>query len=80
MKQIIVDVRQPEKFKEEHIPNAINIPYNYIIEQLDKLDKNSEILLYCQDGKKSQSVETVLKIEGYNARNLGAYPLVKQGY
>lgn len=77
MKQII-DVRRPEKFKEGHLPDAINIPFNYILDRLDKLDKNNEILLYCQDGKISHSVETVLKIEGYNARSIGAYPILRQ--
>jgi len=78
MTKQIIDIREPYRFKEGHLPHAINIPHNYISDQIEKLDKNNEILLYCQDGKKSHSIETYLKTRGYNAKSIGAYPILKQ--
>lgn len=45
---VVLDARQPFGFDKEHIPNAINIPYNEMTEENTKhLDKSKTYVCYC---------------------------------
>lgn len=65
---IIVDVRT----KEEHIKNAINIPYDVIDKEID-INKDKIIFVYCKSGNRSSKAYNTLKNLGYNVYDLGAY-------
>jgi phage shock protein E len=63
---IIVDVRTPAEFKEEHLDGAINLciqcdPDSFV----GTLDPNEEILLYCQSGVRSADGLQILNTKGY---------------
>lgn len=63
---IIVDVRTPAEFKEEHLDGAINLcircdPDSFV----NTLDPNEEILLYCQSGVRSADGLQTLNANGY---------------
>lgn len=51
----LIDVRTPEEYNAGHIPNAININFNDPAFQsnIQKLDKQKPILLYCAAGGRS---------------------------
>jgi len=68
---IIVDVRSIHEYKEEHIENAINIPYDQIDENIE-LDKDKVILVYCRSGGRSKIAYDKLKSLGYMTYDLGA--------
>jgi rhodanese-related sulfurtransferase len=64
---IILDVRTPGEFKEEHIPGALLIPNETIVDKPpgELPDLNAEILIYCRTGNRSrQAAEKLIKI-GY---------------
>lgn len=64
---IILDVRTPEEYEEEHIEGALLIP-DYDLKNLadSKLpDKDEEILVYCRSGNRSKSAAKVLVDMGY---------------
>ena len=67
---IILDVRSNQEYKEWHINNAINIPEYEIIKKSDKIInyKNNKIIIYCQNGTRSQKAYKSLKKLGF--RNL----------
>ena len=50
-----MDVRTPEEYSRGHISNALNIDYyaTDFQEQLDKLPRDKEYLLYCRTGNRS---------------------------
>jgi rhodanese-related sulfurtransferase len=52
---VIVDVRTPEEFANEHIENAINIDFSCetFEDELNELDKNKTYLIYCRSGGRS---------------------------
>jgi len=52
---VIIDVRTPEEFAEEHIENAINLDYRSetFQDELNQLDKNITYLIYCRSGRRS---------------------------
>ena len=64
---VILDARTQEEYDEGHIPGAILIPYDEILEKAEDVltDKNQLILVYCRSGRRSK---------------LAAEDLVKLGY
>ena len=62
---IVIDVRELAEtpiFKRE---NVIQIPLNQLEEYSKKLDKNQEIVLFCQTGQRSQLALNYLKSSGF---------------
>ena len=69
--QLLVDVRSALQVDEMGmIPGAIHIPVDDIRTNLCKLDKNKEILIYCQVGLTGHVATRLLINLGYKAKNL----------
>jgi rhodanese-related sulfurtransferase len=68
----IVSVRKAEHYALGHIPGAINIGWKNIAEtdNLAKLPKDKQIVVYCYTGHTGQIAATVLNLLGYDAINL----------
>ncbi len=49
-KFIIIDVRSPEEFSENHIPGAINIPLLELASRQDELARNATVITACGKG------------------------------
>ncbi len=60
---IIIDVRTPGEFANEHIGNAINLDYysEKLRDELNKLDKEKTYLIYCQSGNRSGNTLTIME-------------------
>jgi rhodanese-related sulfurtransferase len=71
----LIDLRNEQSFNNNHIPGAINIPYEKLIVNPSKyLDKNNKYFLYCQRGITSVKVCKMLAIQGYKVVNIiGGY-------
>lgn len=71
----LIDIRDEYKFNKSHIPGAINIPSNYLINNPSKyLDKNKTYYLYCDSGVMSNKISKELNYLGYNTKNVvGGY-------
>lgn len=76
---LLVDVRGPDEFAKEHLPNAINVPLDDIVQHLDIFQKQPTVL-YCQSGMRSQNAANLLKKRGYQSvHNLGAMARWQKG-
>lgn len=64
----LIDVRTPGEFASEHIKNATNIDINgeSFDSEIDKLDKNKPVYVYCLSGGRSSSAAKILKSKGFN--------------
>lgn len=62
----LVDVRDPDEFKEGHIPGAINIPVSEFAAQSGILDKDRKIIVYCNSGGRSYNAYRKLMKLGYS--------------
>jgi rhodanese-related sulfurtransferase len=60
-----VDVRDPEEFAEGHIPGAVNIPVANFASQSGSLDKEKQIIVYCNSGGRSYNAYRKLMKLGY---------------
>lgn len=61
----IVDVRGQSEYKEGHVETAKNVFLGTIEENLDKLEKNKKIILYCQTGNRSSIAASLLAKNGF---------------
>jgi len=68
---VIIDVRTREEYDEEHLVDAINIPYDEINEDID-INKDKIIFVYCRSGNRSNVAYNTLTNLGYIVYDLGA--------
>ena len=74
MNRIIIDVREPEEYATGHVKGAINIPPAQLMQgakQLDGIPKNTELILYCVSGSRSNVSINILKQMGYTSLTNG---------
>jgi rhodanese-related sulfurtransferase len=71
-KYIFLDAREFEEYQTSHIPEARFIGYeDFKIEKIKDLSKESNIIVYCSIGYRSEKIATKLKKAGYkNVYNL----------
>lgn len=65
-KSIIVDARKPGEFSAEHVESAVNIPLDFVNEQLSEVPKEEEFYLHCAGGYRSVIMASILKARGYH--------------
>lgn len=61
---ILLDVRKENEFISEHLKDSISIPLNQLKENLDKIDTNKELIVYCAGGYRSMIAASILYGEG----------------
>ncbi len=60
-----IDVRKPEEFNIEHLPDAINIPLYNLFQALGQIKQlRKPTMLYCRNGNRSGMAVTFLKQNG----------------
>ena len=63
----IIDLQSKADYNVWHFPNAINIPYDNLINNYrNYLNKNDIYYIYCKSGKLSKRATTILNYLGYN--------------
>lgn len=69
VKNICLDVRTAEEYKEGNIENSINIDFYKsmdFMKFLDKLNKDENYFVYCRSGKRSDASCQIMKEFGFN--------------
>ena len=71
----IIDIRSNQKYNDNHIPNAINISVDNLINNPNKyLENNKTYYIYCQRGIQSIKICNYLRSRGYKIINIiGGY-------
>ncbi len=71
---IILDTRTQEEYEESHIPGAILIPYDEILDKAEGVltDKDQLILVYCRSGRRSKlAAQDLVKLGYTNIKEFG---------
>lgn len=86
---LLLDVRQPVEYREDHIPGARLIPLPEIESRLNELDSDQDLIVYCRSGGRSAVAAALIKdagprrgriynlvggITGYEGKNLKDVP------
>lgn len=71
----IIDIRSIQSYNNNHIENAINIPFEKLITNPGKyLNPNIQYFIYCQKGLVSKKACQILSNYGYHVVNIiGGY-------
>jgi glyoxylase-like metal-dependent hydrolase (beta-lactamase superfamily II)/rhodanese-related sulfurtransferase len=81
-KLMVLDVRKPNEFAEEHVKGASNLPLNDMtdVAQIASLEEDQNIYIHCAGGYRSVIAASLLKRQGYhNVRNiLGGFTAIKE--
>jgi phage shock protein E len=72
-KATIIDVRTPKEFISRHAEGSINIPLLDIPNKLEEIRVLENIVLCCASGGRSTQAEGLLKINGIECHNIGAW-------
>lgn len=64
--KIVVDSRKPGEFNGGHVINAVNIPLDFVNEQLAEVPKDEDFYLHCAGGYRSVIMASILKARGYH--------------
>ncbi len=80
---VLLDAREPQEYEVSHLKNAKFVGFNqFNISILQYLPKNSEIVVYCSIGVRSEKIGEKLKAAGFtNVKNLygSIFEWVNQG-
>ena len=71
---IILDTRAQYEYDEKHIPGAIVIPHDEILDKAEAVltDKDQLILVYCRSGRRSKlAAEDLVKLGYTNIKEFG---------
>lgn len=61
----IIDVRTEEEYKLGHVEGAINIPYDEILDNLDRINKDKPTIVYCRSNARAEIASLSLKSAGF---------------
>ncbi len=62
---VLIDVREPEEYEEEHIPGSVLIPLREIETSVLELDPNKDFIFYCLSGKRSMVAAKLVLESGF---------------
>ena len=64
---ILLDVRSPQEYRENHLSGSINLPLYNIESNCNEMLPNKEdtIIIYCQSGNRSKRAMQILQKDGY---------------
>lgn len=63
---VVLDVRKPGEFDGGHLDGAINLPLDFINEQMNQVEKETPAFVHCAGGYRSLIYISILQARGYN--------------
>ena len=71
---VVIDIRDSSSFDYGHIPGALNIPQDEIVERVKKFNEKKDLYIYCKSGIISKQIAEELVDNGFSAYSLkGGY-------
>ena len=67
---LLIDVREPSEHAVNRIDGAILIPLRSLQGSLSRIPKDQPVVIHCKSGGRSAIATVMLKLQGYDARNL----------
>src|SRR5690606_39198434 len=68
---VVLDVRSPEEFADDHLPNAVNIPVDQVGTRVDDIaklvdgDKSKPVVVHCGAGGRAAKAKAQLEAAGF---------------
>lgn len=65
-KPMVIDVRKNGEFVAEHVVDAINVPLDYMNDNLSQFPKDKNFVIHCAGGYRSMMAASILKARGWS--------------
>ena len=62
---VVIDVRTAGEYDSGHIPGALNIPFDQVVERIAEVEAPHGVALYCMIGPRARKGESALLAAGY---------------
>lgn len=62
---VVLDVREPFEYNEEHIPGVVHIPMGEALQRSSEFLSNKVVIVTCRSGNRSGQVTDVLRAQGH---------------
>ncbi|MEM9856650.1 MAG: MBL fold metallo-hydrolase [Bacteroidota bacterium] len=62
----VLDVRKPSEFEAEHVEGAANTPLDFINDNMEELDRDTEYYVHCLGGYRSMIFASIMKSRGFH--------------
>jgi phage shock protein E len=71
---VLLDVRTPDEFRDEHLKGALNLPLQELAARLDELgSRERAVVVYCRSGRRSAEAASLLRQRGFrHVHDMGA--------
>ena len=66
----LIDVRQPDEYEEFHVPGAVLIPLDELVERVDEVPEVDRVYVICKTGARSAKAVEFLNRSGYDTVNV----------
>ncbi len=67
---VIIDVREPDEYREAHVVGSVLIPMGEVAERVDEIPDDQPVYVICRSGARSgRAVEWLIR-QGYDATNV----------
>ncbi|HAA01725.1 MAG TPA: rhodanese-like domain-containing protein [Flavobacteriales bacterium] len=81
-KTVLIDVRTPMEYADQHIEGSLNIPLDTVPEEIDRIrNLNATVVLFCRSGARSGQALMYLQQAGiknsYNAGGISNVMVLK---
>lgn len=76
---LVVDVREPDEFKQGHIPGSLLMPLGSVPQRLPELPRDRDILVVCRSGNRSGMATRAMVDAGLKAQNVAGGMLAWPG-
>lgn len=61
----VIDVRSAAEYATEHVPGAVNIPFDEVASRISEVDAEHGVALYCMVGPRARKGEAALLAAGH---------------
>jgi hydroxyacylglutathione hydrolase len=61
----VVDVRKPGEYEAEHVDGAVNVPLDFLNENIDEIPSSGDVYVHCAGGYRSMIALSILKARGW---------------
>jgi len=66
---LVVDIRDPRSFEREHIPGSVNVPFQRLPQEVDRVSDADHVITVCPHGKASvKAARLITSFEGFDGR------------
>lgn len=69
-KTLIIDLRERREYLDGHIVNSVNIPFEQLENNINRIPKDYQLVLYCERGGVSLIAAKELSKLGYNVKTV----------